>query len=160
MESSKERSEEYKEGTSTLFVHSGLDEQRWGEAKARCCYSRNIQELPVDGKTHVRKKIRHSNPWASSAFWSRDTLSSNFHRRQKQASPFSSQVLASILIGYASERGERLDGRLMRGRCRRIERQHRIIIFTSKDSEKKKGNSKRRRTKFTFPCANGSTKSA
>ena len=56
MESSKERSEEYKEGTSTLLVHSGLDEQRWREAKARCCYSRNIQELPVDGKTHFERK--------------------------------------------------------------------------------------------------------
>ena len=88
-------------------------------------------------KNSVRKKIRHSNPWANSAFWSRRYFIVQFP--QKTRTGFSIQLTSpQILIGYASKRGERLDGRLTRGRCRRIERQHRIIILRQKIQRKRR----------------------
>ena len=49
-----------KEGTSTLLVQSGFDEQWWEEAMEWSCYVRNIQDLWEDGKLLTKEDTIHS----------------------------------------------------------------------------------------------------
>ena len=46
-----------KEGTSAVFLQSGLDEKWWVDSMECYCYLRNIQDLLSDGKTPYEKRF-------------------------------------------------------------------------------------------------------
>ena len=112
-------------------------------------------------KNSSRKKLRHSIPWANKTLWISDILSSNFHKRQKQASSIQLESLQWYFYWTCLERGERLDGRPTRGRCRRTERQHCNRFHVKKNQRKRRSrNSQNFWNKAHFPSVNGSLKSA
>ena len=44
------------EGTSSILLQSGLDEQWWADSLDCCCFLRNVQDLSSDEKTsHARR---------------------------------------------------------------------------------------------------------
>ena len=45
-----------KEGTSAVFLQSGLDERWWSDSMECYCYPRNVQDLLADGKTPCERQ--------------------------------------------------------------------------------------------------------
>ena len=46
-----------KEGTSAVFLQSGLDEKWSADSMECCCYLRNVQDLLADGKTPCERRF-------------------------------------------------------------------------------------------------------
>ena len=110
-----------KEGTSIVFVRSGLDERWCGEVMECYSCSRHIQDFSAGKAPYAR---RYDTPfrWSMSTFWSR-ILSSNFHQKRTGLSNSGQKSSNVSFIGYALN-AERLDGGPTRDRCGRVERQH------------------------------------
>ena len=79
------------EGTSTLLVQSGSDAHWWGETMEHYCYFTNNSSFfqkkkKAEGKTLFERRCDTPFRGPTILFGSRDILSSNFHKRQEQAS--------------------------------------------------------------------------
>ena len=85
----------------------------------------------------VRQKMRQSISWVSSALWSRDVLSPNFHKTNAgfiNSAQKSSQGIFRTCLEY----GRRLDRRSTHAICRVLERQHCIRSLRRKIHWKKR----------------------
>ena len=49
-----------REGTSAVFLQSGLDERRWSDSLEWCCYLRNVKDLFADGKIPYERRFGES----------------------------------------------------------------------------------------------------
>ena len=49
-----------KEGTSMVFLPSGLDEKWWSDSLECYCYLRNVQDLLAEGKTPYERRFAES----------------------------------------------------------------------------------------------------
>ena len=98
-----------KEGTSSVSLQSGLDNERWADSTECCCYLRNIQDLLSDGKTPYKRlfgvpfngPVIPFGPMVEYHPISAEDLS-RLHQ-------FGPKVLPGIHLGYVLHRGRNLE---------------------------------------------------
>ena len=102
-----------REGTSSLLLQSGLDNEWWADSMECCCYLRNIQDLLSDGKTPYERRFGvpfNSPVIPCGAMEEYHPISVKDLSRLHQFGP---KVLPSIFLGYALNAGGIWKGDIM-----------------------------------------------
>ena len=90
-----------KKGTSAVLLQSGLDEKRWVDSVACCCYLRNVQDLLADRKKPYERRSGESSKGPVIPF----SAMVEYHRvsakDQSRLHQFGKKVLLEIFLGYA-----------------------------------------------------------
>ena len=98
-----------KEGTSTVLLQSGLDEQWWDDSVECYCYLRNIQDLLSDGKTPYERRFGVTMKWTSYPVWSNDRISPYVCKRLVETTSIWSKSVAKCIPWIFAVRGENLE---------------------------------------------------
>ena len=89
------------EGTSSVLLQSGLDEQWWSESMECCCYLRNVQDLSSDGKTSHAQRFEEEFSEPIIPFVAKVGYHPISAKGQASLHQFDKKVLSDSFMGHA-----------------------------------------------------------
>ena len=90
-----------KEGTSAVFLQSGLDNEWWADSMECYCYLRNIQDLLTDGKTPCDRRFRMPFNGPVIPFGAMVEYHPITANHQSRIHQFGKKVLPGLFLRYA-----------------------------------------------------------
>ena len=143
-----------KEGTSAVFLLSGLDNEWWADSMECHTYLRNIQDLSSDGKTPYERRFGQPYEGPIIPFGSLVEYYPISAKDQSRIHQFGKKVLPGLFLGYALYAGRLGKGDIMVADIEELETMDASEIYSERLNAKEEIFPKEN-GKFIFPTANG-----
>ena len=140
-----------KEGTSAVFLQSGLDETWWCDFMECYCYLRNVQDLFADGKTPNERRFGGPLKGPTLPFGAFVEYHPISTRDQMRLHQFWKKVVSGIFLGYAPTAGGSWKGDALIADLEELENVEASEKLSSTNQHKKNYWSDKKGDEFRFP---------